>query len=161
MASAHDVAKYILARRGEMSTWKLEKLVYYSQAWHLVWHDAPLYRERIEAWANGPVVPALYDLHRGKFNVKTWKKGDVKNLDKRDEATIGRVLKAYGALSGQRLSMLTHSEQPWREARAGLAPTERSTNQISLESMAYYYGALSTAEDAVDVQELDWGSITA
>lgn len=161
MASAHDVAKYILDERGELSTWKLQKLVYYSQAWHLVWHDTPLFRDRIEAWANGPVVPVLYELHRRKFSVKTWKKGDVSNLSRSEEATIGRILESYGELTGQQLSVLTHSEQPWRDARQGLAPTERSTNQITLESMAYYYGALSTAEDAVDVKELDWGSSSA
>ena len=161
MASAHDVAKYILDQRGEMSTWKLQKLVYYSQAWHLVWHDTPLFRERIEAWANGPVAPTLYSLHRGQFSVKKWRKGDSANLSKGQEATIDRILNSYGELSGQQLSVLTHSEGPWRDARAGLAPTERSTNQITLESMAYHYGALSTAEDAVDVQELDWGPASA
>ena len=76
MATVHDVAAYILKKRGSMSAMKLEKLVYYSQAWHLVWEDKPLFRERIEAWANGPVVPELYKHHRGQFTVKTWSHGD-------------------------------------------------------------------------------------
>jgi len=60
MASVHDVAAYILREQGAMSTWKLQKLVYYSLAWHLVWDDEPLFEEPIQAWANGPVVRALY-----------------------------------------------------------------------------------------------------
>ncbi len=56
MASAHDVGKYVLEKRGSMTTWKLQKLVYYSKAWHLVWEGEPLFPEHIEAWANGPVV---------------------------------------------------------------------------------------------------------
>ena len=36
MASADDVAAYILEQRGQMSAIKLQKLVYYCQAWHLV-----------------------------------------------------------------------------------------------------------------------------
>jgi hypothetical protein len=51
MPSAHDFAAYVLAEQGEMTTWKLQKLVYYSQAWHLVWDGEPLFTERIEAWA--------------------------------------------------------------------------------------------------------------
>ena len=67
MASAHDVARYIVRQLAPLSTIKLQKLVYYSQAWHLVWEDAPLFDERVEAWANGPVVPEIYREHRGEF----------------------------------------------------------------------------------------------
>ena len=34
MASVFDVSAYILDRQGPMTTWKLQKLVHYSQAWH-------------------------------------------------------------------------------------------------------------------------------
>ena len=37
MANAFDVAAYILEKKGEMTTLKLQKLVYYAQAWSLVW----------------------------------------------------------------------------------------------------------------------------
>jgi len=49
--SVHDVAAYILKKQGEMSAMKLQKLVYYSQAWSLVWDEKPLFRAQIEAWA--------------------------------------------------------------------------------------------------------------
>jgi len=39
MASVHDVAAYILDKRGPMSHMKLQKLVYYCQAWSLVWDE--------------------------------------------------------------------------------------------------------------------------
>ena len=52
-----------------MTTMKLQKLIYYSQAWSLVWDEKPLFAERIEAWANGPVCPDLYNLHRGRYTV--------------------------------------------------------------------------------------------
>ncbi len=48
--SVQDVAAYIIERHGRMSSMKLQKLVYYSQAWHLVWDDEPLFPERIQAW---------------------------------------------------------------------------------------------------------------
>ncbi len=62
-----DVAAYILEKKGIMSTMKLQKLVYYSQAWSMVWDEKPLFEENIEAWANGPVVRDLFYYHRGRY----------------------------------------------------------------------------------------------
>ncbi len=50
MANVHDVSAYILKHWGPMTAMKLQKLVYYSQAWGLVWDEEPLFPERIEAW---------------------------------------------------------------------------------------------------------------
>jgi len=69
MVSVLDVAANILAKRGPMSVMKLQKLVYYCQAWSLVWDDRPMFREPIEAWTMGPAVPALYREHRGMFEI--------------------------------------------------------------------------------------------
>lgn len=69
MTTVCDVAAYILKRAGPMTAWKLQKLVYYSQAWSLVWDERPMFQEPIQAWANGPVCPALYNKHRGHFMV--------------------------------------------------------------------------------------------
>ena len=77
MASVYDVAAYILEKQGAMTTWKLQKLVYYSQAWSLVWDDDVLFPEEIEAWANGPVVRELYHAHRGKYRVSCLRKGNA------------------------------------------------------------------------------------
>jgi uncharacterized phage-associated protein len=159
MASAHDVAKYILEHQGSISTWKLQKLVYYTQAWNLVWADKPLFQDRIEAWANGPVVPALYSQHRGQFSVSKWRKGDTSKLTQREARTIDRVLEAYGDLSGQQLVRLTHNEQPWLEARSGLAPTQSSQNQITPESMAAFYLAVDADDSAIPIDEINWENV--
>lgn len=142
MATAHDVAAYIVKKLGVLSALKLQKLVYYSQAWSLVWDDRPLFKARIEAWANGPVVPQLYHHHRGAFQVNAWPWGDTGKLDSKARETIDAVVKFYGHRSSQWLSDLTHMEEPWIKARKGLRPTEAGTNEITLESMAEYYGSL-------------------
>ena len=67
MASVFDVAKYILEKQGRMSTWKLQKLCYYAQAWTYTWTEKPLFDEEFEAWANGPVCPCLFREHKGRF----------------------------------------------------------------------------------------------
>jgi uncharacterized phage-associated protein len=141
MVNVYDVAAAILRKHGPMSAMKLEKLAYYCQAWSLVWDDAALFQERIEAWAAGPVVPALYYRHRGQFQVSSWE-GNPDALSPIQNETVDAVLKYYGNKSSQWLSDLTHSESPWIEARAGLAPLERGNNAISLASMAEYYSSL-------------------
>lgn len=146
MASAHDVAKYILERQSPMTTWKLQKLVYYSQAWHLVWDDEPLFDERIEAWANGPVVRALYDLHKGKYEVARWPMGKLRNLSAAKRESIDAVLNFYGDKTGHWLSELTHMEDPWRDARAGMSRNERGRKQITRGALADYYSQLVPAQ---------------
>ena len=142
MVTAHDVAAYILQKTGETTAMKLQKLVYYSQAWSLVWDEEPLFRDRIEAWANGPVVPALYAEHRGQFRVASWRKGNPDKLTPKQCETIDAVLRYYGNRPSQWLSDLTHREAPWVEAREGLGPGERGSQVISHASMAEYYGSL-------------------
>jgi uncharacterized phage-associated protein len=142
MPTAHDVAAYILAKHGPLSAMKLQKLVYYAQAWSTVWDDKPLFPERIEAWANGPVVRELYDLHRGQFEVRDWPRGDAASLDDEQRSTVDAVLEYYGPRNAQALSDMTHSEDLWRVAREGLPDGVRGTREITLASMSEYYGSL-------------------
>lgn len=142
MPNVFDVAAYILQRLGPMTTWKLQKLVYYAQAWSLVWDDDALFPEEIEAWANGPVVRDLYDVHRGHFRIGEMPRGDPSRLDENQRDTIDRVLEFYGHRSPQWLSDLTHMEDPWREARSGVPEGARSGTIIFKEKMAEYYSSL-------------------
>ena len=148
MATAHDVAAYILAQQGGMTAMKLQKLAYYSQAWSLAWDDAPLFADRIEAWTNGPVVPALYAVHRGQYSVDRWPHGDSSALTDTEKETIDAVLEFYGKQTSQWLSDLSHSEDPWKEARKGLAPNERGNHDIKHDSMGWYYQNLNKDVEA-------------
>jgi uncharacterized phage-associated protein len=154
--TADDVAAYIVAKRGPLSAMKLQKLVYYAQAWHLVWEDKPLFDDRIEAWANGPVVRELYRQHRGEFTVTAWPSGEPGLLSAQERGSIDAVLDTYGGLSARQLSHLTHSEAPWRDARGDLAPTAPSQVEITQAAMQEFYGALDADEDAPHVAQLDW-----
>ncbi len=146
--TSQDVAKYILESCGEITHMKLQKLVYYSQAWSLVWDDQPLFHDRIEAWANGPVVVSLYHDLKGRYDLseKSLKAGDASKIDAEQKATIKVVLAFYGDKTSQWLSDLTHMEPPWRSARKGLGPGERGDQEITLSEMAEYYGSLMVPE---------------
>lgn len=124
---------------------KLEKLVYYSQAWHLVWEEKPLFLSRIEAWANGSVVPDLYNEHCGMFSIcSNACIGDVSSVMEIEKESIDAVLSTYSKKSAMYLVLLTHSEEPWRKARkrAGVLPGERCNEEITLAEMAEYYSGL-------------------
>ncbi len=142
MATVLDVAQYILEKVGCISTWKLQKLVYYSQAWHLVWTDKPLFQEKIEAWANGPVSPDLYQAHKGNYSVSSINGGKSKNISTSNKKMIDKVVSYYKGYNGQQLSDLTHSELPWKNAREGLSIQERSSKEITKAALAEYYGSL-------------------
>lgn len=142
MANVNDVAAYIINRTHTVSCMKLQKLVYYSQAWHMVWTDRPLFNARIEAWANGPVCPVLYQHHRGKFSVGSWPAGDSKQITQDEAKSIDSVLEHYGNKTAGWLSELSHMEHPWRDARCGLDVGERGNNEISQSEMHKYYLSL-------------------
>lgn len=145
MSNVFQVAKYIIEKMGPVTTMKLQKLVYYCQAWSLAWDDKPLFEDDFEAWANGPVAPALFNRHRGKFvaNNELFKDIDITDsFDKDSIETMDAVIRDYGDKSPQWLSELTHSEAPWIEARKGCSPGEYCSAVIDKESMRQYYGGL-------------------
>ena len=142
MVTVFDIAAYILKKTGPISAMKLQKLVFYAQAWSLVWDEKQLFSERFEAWANGPVCPDLYSAHRGEFLISEEPNGDAKKLCKDAKNTIKAVVETYGNKSANWLSALTHSESPWVDARVGVEPGERSNRVITHGAMAEYYGNL-------------------
>ena len=64
------------------------------------------------------------------------------SLTDSEKESIDKVLVFYGDKSSQWLSDLTHSEDPWKTAREGLACNERGNREITLRSMAEYYESL-------------------
>ena len=143
MPTARDIAQYILEKRGKTATIQLQKLVYYCQAWHLVWEDTPLFDDHVEAWANGPVIPNLFSAHKGHFSIDaSFSIGDSSSLAQNEKESIDAVIAEYGKESSQHLVELTHLEDPWKEARRNCRPGERCNNVISLAAMADYYSGL-------------------
>lgn len=134
-----DVAAYILRMCGTMTTMKLEKLVFYSQAQSLVSCSQPLFEADFEAWRNGPVSPELFALHKGQFLIYD---GDLTSHDtlKGEECTIiDMVCQSLSPLSGNTLSSKVCSEEPWKTARHNLNPDATCHTIISKTLMKNYY----------------------
>lgn len=131
-------------RNIEVTNLKLQKLLYYSQAWHLAILGKPLFLDRIEAWIHGPVVPPVF----GHFKEYRWNPipffGPDPGIELGDahwsiRNFIGEVMEAYGTLTGPQLERLTHEEDPWKKARAGIPSDQPSNNVITHESMIDFY----------------------
>lgn len=138
--SAHAVLAALRARRPGLGQKKAQKLLYYCQGHHLATFGRPLFTERISAWDMGPVVGAVW------YAEKNEQVSEVPPLD--DEGalnTVGYVLSRYGALSGDELERLTHTEAPWQRADDGRQAG--GSEPIRQEWIAEYFAADSGPDD--------------
>jgi uncharacterized phage-associated protein len=145
ITTAQDVANYLICSAHDsgsfISNLKLQKLLYYAQAWHLALFDKKLFADRFQAWIHGPAIPSIY---------RTYKKYGWMNIDEEparpsfDEQTrnfLEELLDEYGSLDARRLEWLTHREDPWLMARNDAPSDESCTSWIDEDLMKSYYRA--------------------
>ena len=142
-----DVSDYFLAFGNEtgdfISNLRLQKLVYYAQAWNLANYDKPLFTDKFQAWVHGPVIPALY--HECKVNGAKPLLSDLEldvveqEFDEQTRELLQEVAEVYMAYTGYQLELMTHREDPWIIARKNLPEDASCSNVISNKSMRDYY----------------------
>lgn len=143
-----DAARFIIDRFGEITKWKLQKLVYFCQAWSLVWDDKPLFQEKLLAYAAGPFSPEL-EASFGKSIVLTnfnYKHGDSSKLSEENIKTINAVIIGYGQCDSEKLGRIARSHNPWIEARLEVPDFEKSNNEVTQESIADFYTVLLSSQ---------------
>ena len=117
---------------------RLQKLLYYAQAWHLAMHEKPLFLDRIEAWGNGPIQPDVY----AKFARFGHQQLDHETSDwkvaKHVSNHIADLMRAYGHLSSFDLEMVSRDEEPWKAARNRITETDK-TPEVSRDLMMRFY----------------------
>jgi uncharacterized phage-associated protein len=150
------IVTYLLNKRGDTVTHKkLQKLLYYIDAWHLVYFEYPLIEEDFQAWVHGPVLPSLYEVLKdsGFNNPKVVSDDfdpDPEHIEALIESSlsvdqldlIDSVLNKYGNLTAFELEMLAHSEAPWIEARKGLPPHIQCRHIITKGKMKEFYESM-------------------
>lgn len=156
---ALDVSNIILTHfdyAGDLITnKKLQKLLYYVEAWSLVYHSS-LVEEDFEAWVHGPVIPDVYQQFKG-FGYSAIKNEYIEgqtasekmrhllgasNLVQEQKDLLFAVLNKYGSLTSFQLETLSHSELLWIEARKGLKDFDHSSTVINKDVMKSYYSSL-------------------
>jgi uncharacterized phage-associated protein len=129
---------------------KLQKLVYYAQAWSLALLGRPLFAEDVRAWAHGPVALSVWHAHKEHGWAALPPPDEMPELDDETVELLRDVLRSYGEHSARKLEELTHSEEPWVRARGNLPPEASSSAVIPKEHMKRFYRKLY---DEVSVEE--------
>lgn len=149
-----DVANYFLRKvdigaGSAITPLKLQKLVYYAQAWSLALDNIRLFDGVFQAWVHGPVNVELYN----KYERYRWDSIEPPTDVSFDMFTdqqislMDEVWEAYGKYDGKYLEDLTHQEVPWLKAREGLLPGERCDRIINENLMKEYYRSLCDNEE--------------
>lgn len=150
MATINDVCDYIIIKleaAGDFpSVLKLQKLLYYVQAWHLAINKEPLFQGKFQAWIHGPVNREIYDRFSGsKMMYSSVSNSDCNGgqdrLTEDERIAVDDVLDVYAKYSGSQLEEMTHKEDPWLNARGGVSPSQRCETEISEDDMRTYYGS--------------------
>lgn len=157
MYSANDIGDWFLTvvdrESGDSITHlKLQKLVYYAQAWSLVILGKPLFEEDFEAWAHGPVVRSVFDKWRGSGWDALPSPEDSTELDEITSKFLDDIYQTYGDLTAKKLEEMTHNEAPWLDARGNLPPEVRSNQTISKDNMHGFYQRMLEELDAEERQ---------
>ena len=149
--AAYTVAKDILSlakkNNESVSNLKIQKLLYYAQAWYMVNNNGEvLFDDVIEARKYGPVISSVYDkLKRFKRNpiIISIKESDLSTLSEGQKDFLNAFYDNFITCSTTDLISMTHSEKPWQEAYASGENTP-----ISTKTMYSYYSQMYNEQNA-------------
>lgn len=144
------LANYILKHYGPMSHLKLQKLLFYCDAYCLAFFGQELINDKFEAWVHGPVCRKVYnemkgfsvlytDMSYSPMAVNEDEIFDTLPLDVKD--LLKDVLDSLSNWTGIELERATHRELPWMEARRGYAEADKCHVEISKETTRTFYRA--------------------
>ncbi len=120
---------------------KMQKLVYFSQGWHLAFYDKPLFDSELQAWQHGPVSPKVYyeynnyvyrNIDKVVFDV-----GEIFDNDQID--LLDEIYEVYGCFDGKVLEKMSHKDDPWKIARNGYGEDDNCQEIITNESIKKYF----------------------
>lgn len=141
-----DAARYFigLSKPGtkyEITPKKLQKILFYAQAWYLVKKGEPLFPDStFEAWSHGPVNHLVYDSYKAfRYHPIIDSNLEQPCLEEGEKEYLNTIWEIYGSYSADQLEELTHNEGPWLEARNGLPDSAYSNEIITSESIVAYY----------------------
>ncbi|MTJ06889.1 Panacea domain-containing protein [Anabaena sp. UHCC 0204] len=141
--TAETIANYFIWQAREtgsyISNLKLQKLVYYAQAWYLAIYDQPLFDDDFEAWIHGSVIPKLYEQYKQFAWMPILKEVEKPNFSNEINEFLEQVTEIYFGCDTFELEQMIHREDPWINARGNLPMDSPCNAIISKESMREYY----------------------
>jgi uncharacterized phage-associated protein len=137
-----DYLVYLASRENQekeregITNLKLQKILYFTQAYCLAKLNKPLFAEDISAWDYGPVVPEVYRKFKCNGSKPIIIEEDRSGLMEKDKEIVKKIWDSFGGYSAGRLVDIVHSHTPWKEAFASYDKT------ISRKVLKDYYSPL-------------------
>lgn len=125
--SVDTVSRYIIdycdKHFGGVSNYRLQKLLYFVQVEFIKETGQAAFKEEIEAWSFGPVVPEIYRKYkvfgREDISLAIFNEDDVSNKIKNDDKIIiNNVLDKASNKPTAELVRISHIQKPWQDAYA-------------------------------------------
>ncbi|WP_303230505.1 Panacea domain-containing protein [Comamonas kerstersii] len=144
LSVADAILRIAKAKGQQLTPMQLVKLTYIAHGWSLAIRGVDLFRNRIEAWKYGPVIPDLYQATKqfGRNPIPLELIGGENDfpVTPEDKKFLEEIFGAYGDLDGIKLSYLTHQAgTPWTEAYVPGLNAEITDESIT----EHYRGLLS------------------
>jgi uncharacterized phage-associated protein len=145
--SAENVAKHFIylasqvfvgdnKEREGITNLKLQKILYFAQAYYLAKLGKPLFSDAIEAWEYGPVVSSVYHKYKKHESNTIISEADDSNISNEDKENLKRIWDLFGGYSAGRLVDIAHAHTPWRESY------NSKNKEISHKAISEYYKPL-------------------
>lgn len=100
----------------EITNLKMQKLLYYAQAWHLAKFEKPLFKNEVEAWEFGPVIKDVYCSYEDccfKPIKYCQTNTEEKAFGKEQLSFLRQVYDTFMPFSPSELLEMTQTEDPW------------------------------------------------
>ena len=124
-----------------MSHLKLQRLLFYCDAYHLAYFDKELITDKFEAWVHGPVVPSQFNRFNNIDFFQNIKVKDCENikLKSKTEQLLNEVVGIYNKCTDGHLELLVKREDPWKKTRGDIPEFKKCQKEIKLDLMKQYY----------------------
>jgi uncharacterized phage-associated protein len=156
MNNIHTICDYVIYKLKSHSSQvsfldnlKLQKLLYYIQAWSLAFYGKKTFDGKFQAWIHGPVNREIFDRFKDTKALYTEMEfTDIRDLSalssisESDKIHLDNIITHYSGLSGTQLERMTHMEEPWIKARNGYGSYDRCEVEIDEAVMQKYYQSL-------------------
>lgn len=141
----NQIANYIITHIGEVTPLALEKLLSFSNGVNYALNGSQLIYEECQAWAHGPVYPYIYNRYK-KYGYKPIDDGIystsgcmLSKVSPDEIKAIDLVINSFGLYSPKTLEKISHSQDPWKEKRAGYKDDEAGREVIEEASIKTFY----------------------
>jgi uncharacterized phage-associated protein len=145
--SAENVANYFIYLASQsyvgdnkekegITNLKLQKILYFAQAYYLAKLNKPLFSEAIMAWEYGPVVPKIYRMFKHLGSDPIIQESDDSSIEEKDKEVLKKVWDSFGGYSATKLVNISHAHSPWKDAY------KSESKKISRAAIAAYYAPL-------------------